>query len=922
MTKYQNPQGWLNHQYADKEKVEKIDLENLDFEQFDELTINDYPNLEEIIGGEARRRRGSKEPKITKIVVEKCPKLEFLDVSFTNSEKLKIKNCPKLKMLQCYDNMLTELDLKESESKDLTRINAFNNNLSSTSLQIFEPFENLQFLYIGNDDKEKIKQGIYNCFEGSLKYLKKLTKLKNLYIDNTDIDRGLEYLPNSLEDFRCPTDKREKCKVKIIEKEFEQFNKDTKKFVEFNRSARVWLDKNYPENGECQRSTESKGWDGTNGWDNKGKKIADIEKLDISGQDLTGGLQLRGFTGLKELNCSNNQLTTLDLGDCSNLVKLKCNNNPLATKNLNFLIPLVNLKELDISGCSEIKGGLKLLESLTKLEKLDISNTGIKEGLEYLPRNIKKIYCELNYSYGSVEIAKELSKFSEKDEESNHTRYNLNRWRIDQANHKTASAIPLERLFVIRGNLKQFFSKWGKSDKIQKLEIELKKLLDEKNQQGDEVGEIRKKIKQEKEGLIEDPKGWEKTELGKLQTPEQYSKYRYFGGIKWVARGTAVAGGILSLTGQPVIGGSLATTSPFIDATASYFEENYYQKREEKWKEFLNDADMFLDNYHELFAITKSIKSSERGRINETFKDLKEKVDNFLKEYDQEDENEEKNEEIDLGELIAKRKNLAQELTKEKDQSKLWEIMNVTKKLENQVTAYRQGENIEEGVEEIKEEEEESLVESQEARSYQQIKEEMEKEEQEKKAKIKKQKDELEREKNKRQQVEKQLVEIKKVLSFLEEKKQLTNEESNLLKLLKEKVEELKKDLLDIKKKIDEIKNRQQQENQTNQVENPTSESWWEKGKKWLWWEKETVSQTDNKGKDIQNNSEQTESQQITIDLDEHFEANQSLNSSSANLLDKSKQKEEIELKNLSNKQIAQILQPANPPYGIPSSSK
>jgi len=38
----------------------------------------------------------------------------------------------------------------------------------------------------------------------------------------------------------------------------------------------------------------------------------------------------------------------------------------------------------------------------------------------------------------------------------------------------------------------------------------------------------------------------------------------------------------LALTDQPIIGGSLAAASPFVDAISSYFEENYYKKGEEK----------------------------------------------------------------------------------------------------------------------------------------------------------------------------------------------------------------------------------------------------------------------------------------------------------------------------------------------------
>jgi len=157
------------------------------------------------------------------------------------------------------------------------------------------------------------------------------------------------------------------------------------------------------------------------------------------------------------LNCSNNQLTDLDLSDCPGLIELKCDKN--AFKNLNFLTSLVKLEKLSISDCPKLKGSLKIFENLTKLEYLDISNTDIKEGLECLSPSVKKFYCELNYDYGSVEIAKELSKFSEEEKDSKHMKYNLDKWRKDKANNITASNLPLERLFVIRSNLKQFLNK-------------------------------------------------------------------------------------------------------------------------------------------------------------------------------------------------------------------------------------------------------------------------------------------------------------------------------------------------------------------------------------------------------------------------------------------------------------------------------
>src|SRR5215213_1466387 len=85
--------------------------------------------------------------------------------------------------------------------------------------------------------------------------------------------------------------------------------------------------------------------------------------------------------------------------------------------------------------------------------------------------------------------------------------------------------------------------------------------------------------------------------------------------------------------------------------------------------------------------------------------------------------------------------------------------------------------------------------------------------------------------------------------------------------------------------------------------------------------EKETSQQQEAK-KDRTTQTENTASQnqlETVIDLDEHFEANQSLNNSQANLLNKS-QKEEIELEQIQSEQQAQIVQAE--PFGMPSSSK
>ena len=155
--------------------------------------------------------------KLTKLNVSDCPQLKTLDCSLNELEHLNLTNLEQLEEFACNDNNLTNLDFLSSNLKKLTSLNISDNNLSERNLSIFSQFVNLENLLIGNEDEKKIK--IYNRFRGSLEPLKNLTKLKLLYISNTDIDSGLEYLPDSLEVVYCSTKKRPESKVvKLVRK--------------------------------------------------------------------------------------------------------------------------------------------------------------------------------------------------------------------------------------------------------------------------------------------------------------------------------------------------------------------------------------------------------------------------------------------------------------------------------------------------------------------------------------------------------------------------------------------------------------------------------------------------------------------------------------------------------------------------------
>ncbi|KLL02857.1 MAG: hypothetical protein MRECE_41c014, partial [Mycoplasmataceae bacterium CE_OT135] len=70
-----------------------------------------------------------------------------------------------------------------------------NNNFSRCNLSEFSSFYHLESLHLGTDDLERIRQNIYNRWNGSLQPLQNLDDLEELDINSTDINDGWYYLP-------------------------------------------------------------------------------------------------------------------------------------------------------------------------------------------------------------------------------------------------------------------------------------------------------------------------------------------------------------------------------------------------------------------------------------------------------------------------------------------------------------------------------------------------------------------------------------------------------------------------------------------------------------------------------------------------------------------------------------------------------
>jgi hypothetical protein len=131
-------------------------------------------------------------------------------------------------------------------------------------------------------------------------------------------------------------------------------------------------------------------------------EIVTIKRINVNDQNIQSLKGIEFFTELERLECSNNQLTTLNLSECSELCQLRCNNNRLISLDVSQKTLLIELQcddnqltslnvmecasltklscsnnkltALNILGCDMLR---YLLCSNNQLKELNVSDTGI-----------------------------------------------------------------------------------------------------------------------------------------------------------------------------------------------------------------------------------------------------------------------------------------------------------------------------------------------------------------------------------------------------------------------------------------------------------------------------------------------------------------------------------------------------------------
>lgn len=212
-----NAQEWMDRNYPNKEEKKKVEWLSISKENLEgELDLSEFGNLE---GLECYNNS------LTNLKVNDCDKLRKIICYDNQLTNLDLSNLNQLKELSCYSNYLEKIIYPTNPEK-LTRLDIRNNNLSEQNLSIFGQFKSLERLKIGNADwkeNNKISQGIYNRFTGSLEFLRSLSKLNDLDIANTDLNNGVEYLSESLGYIHYETKDRSDCKLVEIKEQLNRF---------------------------------------------------------------------------------------------------------------------------------------------------------------------------------------------------------------------------------------------------------------------------------------------------------------------------------------------------------------------------------------------------------------------------------------------------------------------------------------------------------------------------------------------------------------------------------------------------------------------------------------------------------------------------------------------------------------------------
>lgn len=131
------------------------------------------------------------------------PNLTHLIIEYQGLTSLDLNSNQQLRDIDVSNNLLQTVTFPRI-APQLDRISVINNNLRPQDLTVFANYPDLKNLILGTNDTNRIQQGLYNRWQGSLFPLRNLTILEELDINSTNIFQGLQFLSlNNLHSFTC-----------------------------------------------------------------------------------------------------------------------------------------------------------------------------------------------------------------------------------------------------------------------------------------------------------------------------------------------------------------------------------------------------------------------------------------------------------------------------------------------------------------------------------------------------------------------------------------------------------------------------------------------------------------------------------------------------------------------------------------------
>ncbi|CAI2161579.1 15251_t:CDS:2 [Funneliformis geosporum] len=418
-------QEFINKNYPDK-TIKQLNISNKNLEG--ELGLSEFVNLEELdcSDNQLTNLKFADEKKITKLDIRDNyftqKDLTFLS-TFTNLESLKLgrkRVNPSFvlkTMLSHEDRHFNSFGGSLEPLKDMSKLK----ELSIINTDISEGLEHLP------ESLERIKCGTTIGREAAYQCSKICEELKNYALVQKEWEeKGFSYKQSKqwIDLGFTPNEKR------LTPQEIQQQG-ITKSIENYNSISRLknagTTPQQYAERGKLiiddfpNLKRIKSGGMGKQNMINELiiSNCPQLEVVDVIYSFAMKELKIINCPNLKKLDCSRSKLTTLDLTNCLNLQAVDCFNNKLkeiklplqggkleelilndnkfsAEQDLSFLKDSVNLKTLELGGQGtrgSFCGSLEPLKNMTNLKHLNIKNTNIDSGLEYLPSSLEEIKC-------------------------------------------------------------------------------------------------------------------------------------------------------------------------------------------------------------------------------------------------------------------------------------------------------------------------------------------------------------------------------------------------------------------------------------------------------------------------------------------------------------------------------------------------